>query len=230
LPVKKYCGQAAHKMSTRASLRTLRHDRAGELLLRRHLAHNPFVQFGRWLDEVVATELPQPNAMTLATSTTDGKPSARTVLLRHYDRQGFVFFSNYLSQKGRELAENPNATLLFFWTEPVFRQVRVAGIVGRISNDESDAYFASRPRPSQLGAWASKQSEVIPERATLDQRFENFRSQFRNKEIPRPANWGGFRLSPTSFEFWQGGENRLHNRFRYSLQPDQRWLIERLSP
>jgi pyridoxamine 5'-phosphate oxidase len=217
-------------MSTGAALRTLRQDRAGELLLREDLAHNPFVQFGRWLDEVIATDLPQPNAMTLATSTTDGKPSARTVLLRHYDGQGFVFFSNYYSQKGRELAENPYATLLFFWTAPVFRQVRVGGMVSRISNDESDAYFAGRPRPSQLGAWASKQSEVIPDRATLDQNFEDFKSKFRNKEIPRPPSWGGFRLSPTSFEFWQGGENRLHNRFRYSRQSDQGWLIERLSP
>jgi pyridoxamine 5'-phosphate oxidase len=217
-------------MSTRASLRTLRQDRAGELLLRKNLAHNPFVQFGRWLNEVIATDFPQPNAMTLATSTTDGKPSARTVLLRHYDGQGFVFFSNYHSQKGRELAENPYATLLFFWPAPVFRQVRVGGMVSHISNDESDAYFASRPRLSQLGAWASKQSEIIPDRATLDQNFEDFKSKFRNREIPRPSSWGGFRLSPTSFEFWQGGENRLHNRFRYSLHSDQGWLIERLSP
>lgn len=217
-------------MSAESSLRSLRQDYVGELLLRKQLAKNPFVQFGRWLDQVIATELPQPNAMTLATSTADGKPSARMVLLRHYDEQGFVFFSNYNSQKGHQLAENPHAALLFFWATPTIRQVRVAGLVSRISADESDAYFASRPRLSQLGAWASNQSEVIPDRAVLDQKFEDLESRFRAKEIPRPLFWGGFRLSPTSFEFWQGGENRLHNRFRYSLQSDQSWLIERLSP
>ena len=171
---------------------------------------------------------PDINAMTLATVDTNGKPSARTVLLKSVDERGFIFFTNYDSRKGRELAENPNAALTFFWPE-MERQVCVAGTVTKLPVAESEAYFKSRPRGSRLAAWASNQSDVIPDRAILEARWHELEKKFPG-EIPLPPNWGGFILRPERIEFWQGRASRLHDRFNYTRQPDGAWKIERLSP
>jgi len=168
------------------------------------------------------------NAMTLATVDPEGKPSTRTVLLKSVDERGFVFFTNYESRKGRELAENPHAALTFFWSD-LERQVCVAGTVTKLPAPESEAYFKSRPRGSQLAAWASEQSAGVPDRATLEARWREMETKFP-KEIPRPPHWGGFILRPERIEFWQGRPSRLHDRFCYSRQPDGAWQLERLSP
>jgi pyridoxamine 5'-phosphate oxidase len=168
------------------------------------------------------------NAMTLATVDKNGKPSSRTVLLKSVDERGFIFFTNYDSRKGRELAENPHAALTFFWSE-LERQVCVAGTVSKLPAAESEAYFKSRPRGSQIGAWASEQSAPIPDRKTLEVKWRELEQKFPG-EIPLPPNWGGFILSPERIEFWQGRPSRLHDRFQYSRQPDGNWKIERLSP
>ena len=168
------------------------------------------------------------NAMTLATADKDGKPSTRTVLLKSVDARGFIFFTNYDSRKGRELAENPNAALTFFWSE-LERQVCVAGPVTKLPAAESEAYFKSRPRGSRIGAWASSQSEVVPDRAVLEAKWRELEKKFP-ADVPLPPNWGGFILRPERIEFWQGRPSRLHDRFLYSRQPDDSWKIERLSP
>ncbi|AFY33428.1 pyridoxamine 5'-phosphate oxidase [Calothrix sp. PCC 7507] len=190
---------------------------------------NPFIQFKRWFAQALAAQLPEPNAMTIATATPDGKPSARMVLLKDFDERGFVFFTNYNSRKGQELAENPQAALVFWWAE-LERQVRIAGRVEKASENESDQYFSSRPQNSRLGAWASNQSEVIGSREFLEQRLQEFQSQYANQEIPRPTHWGGLRIIPTEIEFWQGRSSRLHDRLLYSHLDDGSWKIERLSP
>ena len=168
------------------------------------------------------------NAMTLATVDRDGKPSTRTVLLKGVDERGFMFYTNYDSRKGRELSENPNAALTFFWPD-LERQVCVAGTVSRLSAAESETYFKSRPRGSQLSAWASNQSDVVPDRATLEKKWGEMEAKFPG-DIPLPPNWGGFVLKPERIEFWQGRLNRLHDRFSYTRQPDGAWKLERLSP
>ncbi|KAF3887017.1 MULTISPECIES: pyridoxamine 5'-phosphate oxidase [Nostocales] len=190
---------------------------------------NPFIQFKRWFDQTLAAQLVEPNAVTLATTTQEGKPSARMVLLKGFDDRGFVFFTNYNSQKGQELAENPQASLVFWWAE-LERQVRISGSVEKISDKESDEYFYSRPLNSRLGAWASNQSEVIENRAVLEQRIEELQTKYQNQEVPRPQHWGGFRAIPVEIEFWQGRPNRLHDRLRYTRLDDSSWKIERLSP
>lgn len=190
---------------------------------------NPFIQFKRWFAQALAAQLLEPNAMTIATATPDGKPSARMVLLKDFDERGFVFFTNYSSRKGQELAENPQAALVFWWVE-LERQVRIAGRVEKISENESDQYFYSRPENSRLGAWASNQSEVIESREVLEQRLQEFQSQYANQEIPRPKHWGGLRIIPTEIEFWQGRPSRLHDRLLYSYLDNGSWKIERLSP
>ncbi|MCS6842156.1 MAG: pyridoxamine 5'-phosphate oxidase [Roseiflexus sp.] len=189
---------------------------------------DPLVQFQRWFDQAVESGLIEPNAMTLATATPDGRPSARMVLLKGVDNGGFVFFTNYESRKGVELTMNPWAALVFYWPE-LERQVRVEGRVERISPEESDAYFASRPNGSRIGAWASRQSSVIGSRAELEQRVAELERLYANREIPRPPFWGGFRVIPDAIEFWQGRPNRLHDRLRYRRDAG-RWIIERLSP
>jgi len=189
---------------------------------------NPIRQFGRWYEEALASGVPEADAMTLATSTREGAPAARIVLLKSYNDRGFVFYTNYESRKGKELAENAQACLLFYWLS-VKQQVRIEGTVEKISGAESDEYFHSRPLGSKLGAWASNQSEVIDTRAELEKRFEEFGWKFGDN-IPRPPHWGGYRLKPHTIEFWQGRENRLHDRLRYRLQEDGTWLIERLGP
>jgi pyridoxamine 5'-phosphate oxidase len=189
---------------------------------------NPFVQFKQWFQEALSSRLPEPNAMALATATGEGKPSARMVLLKGYDDRGFVFFTNYEGRKSSELLKNPSAALLFYWSE-LERQVRIEGTVEKTSRQESEEYFKTRPLESRLGAWASRQSEVIPGRSDLEQKVSDLKESYANREVPVPPYWGGFRLQPQVFEFWQGRENRLHDRIRYSLQGGI-WVIERLSP
>ncbi|WP_407884453.1 pyridoxamine 5'-phosphate oxidase [Scytonema sp. NUACC26] len=190
---------------------------------------NPFIQFKRWFDQTLAAQLVEPNAVTLATTTREGKPSARMVLLKGFDERGFVFFTNYNSQKGQELAENPQAALVFWWAE-LERQIRISGRVEKISDAESDEYFYSRPLNSRLGAWASNQSEAIESRAVLEQRIQELQTKYQNQDVPRPLHWGGFRTIPVEIEFWQGRPNRLHDRLRYTRLDDGSWKIERLSP
>ncbi|BAU66942.1 pyridoxamine 5'-phosphate oxidase [Stanieria sp. NIES-3757] len=190
---------------------------------------NAIAQFSVWFKQAVEAQLLEPNAMTLATATPDGKPSARIVLLKGFDERGFVFYTNYQSHKGRELTTNNWAALVFWWGE-LERQVRIEGRVEKVSPEESDAYFHSRPADSRLGAWASDQSQVIPTRQVLDRKLADLAEQYQEQPIPRPPHWGGFRVIPETIEFWQGRPNRLHDRLRYSLQPEGVWQIERLSP
>ena len=190
---------------------------------------DPWQLFEQWFRLAGASGIHEPNAMSLATATPDGRPSLRVVLLKGVDRGGFTFFTNYESRKGRELAVNPHAALLFWW-EPIERQVRVEGRVDKLPAADSDEYYQSRPLGSRLGAWASEQSRVLPDRAVLDQRFAGLQAEYSESSPDRPACWGGYRLVPDLFEFWQGGVNRLHDRLRYRRQDDTRWHRERLSP
>lgn len=190
---------------------------------------DPFKQFALWFEAAVAAHLYEPEAMVLATATPDGKPSARTVLLKGFDERGFIFYTNYGSRKGRELIENPWASAVFLWA-PLHRQVRIEGCVHKVSDEESDAYYNSRPLGSRLGAWASPQSQVIPNRDVIDNRMEELITRYGDQPPPRPPYWGGFRLQPASFEFWQGRTNRLHDRLSYRHDEAGGWLIERLSP
>jgi pyridoxamine 5'-phosphate oxidase len=193
------------------------------------VAANPFDQFRTWLDQALAAQLPQPLGMALATATADGKPSNRMVLLRGCDERGFVFFTNYESRKAQELDSNPQAALVFYWAE-LDRQVRIEGSVERISAAESDVYFQSRPRGSRLGAWASPQSQIIPNREVLDRRMEELVAEYGEADIPRPPHWGGYRVIPLIIEFWQGQPNRLHDRLRYRRVGEKSWCLERLAP
>jgi len=197
-------------------------------LRRAHLEANPVQQLQKWLQQAIDAELLEPTAMTLATVDQSGRPSARVVLLKGLDERGFVFYTNYQSRKARELASNSNAALVFFWAE-LERQTRVGGAVDRISREASELYFQSRPRGHQLGAWVSAQSQVIPDRALLEERLREFERKFP-EAVPLPPTWGGYVLAPIEIEFWQGRRNRLHDRFRYPRQQDGAWLIERLSP
>ncbi|CAN5275454.1 pyridoxamine 5'-phosphate oxidase [soil metagenome] len=190
---------------------------------------NAIRQFDKWWQEATSSTIDEINAMTLATATPDGKPSARIVLLKGYDDNGFVFFTNYESNKGKELAANPNACLVFFWKE-LERQVRLEGRVEKVSNEESDAYFFSRPQGSQVGAWASPQSTVIDNREVIEANVTKYTSQFELQPLQRPPHWGGYRLKPQLIEFWQGRESRLHDRLQYTLQTNNEWKIERLAP
>jgi len=190
---------------------------------------DPFRQFAAWFDEARAASPVEPNAMALATVGADGRPSLRMVLLKGADERGFVFYTNYQSRKGRELADTPWAALTFFWPE-MERQIRIEGRVEPVSAEESDTYFHSRPVGSQLSASASRQSEMIAGREELEQRVAALSAQYQNQEIPRPENWGGFRVIPDAIEFWQGRASRLHDRLRYRLLASGGWQIERLSP
>ncbi|MGH2414713.1 MAG: pyridoxamine 5'-phosphate oxidase [Microcystaceae cyanobacterium] len=190
---------------------------------------NPFGQFKRWFGEAVSAQLLEPNAMTLATMTPQGNPSARIVLLKDFDERGFVFYTNYESDKGQQLAHHPRAALVFWWAE-LERQVRIEGRVEKVSPQESDAYFSSRPFDSQLGAWVSNQSQVIDSRERLEQRLAQLQQKYTHQRVPRPPHWGGFRVIPITFEFWQGRPSRLHDRLRYRQVEDDSWIKERLSP
>ena len=189
---------------------------------------NPLVLFQQWLNAAIAENLSEPNAMILATAALDGKPSARVMLLRNADEKGFVFFTNYDSRKGKEIGQNPFASLVFFW-QPLHRQIRVEGRIARVSAQESDAYFDSRPRGNQLSAAASPQSQVIPNREFLETRVQEVDARY-TKNVLRPAHWGGYRVVPDVIEFWQGRESRLHDRLRYTRTRDNTWKIERLAP
>ncbi|MER7108417.1 pyridoxamine 5'-phosphate oxidase [Streptomyces sp. NPDC000229] len=194
------------------------------------LADGPMEQFARWFEEAVDSDaIIEPNAMIVSTATPDGRPSSRTVLLKHYDERGFVFFTNYGSRKGAELETNPYVSLLFPW-HPVARQVLVTGTATRVGRDETAAYFRTRPHGSQLGAWASEQSSVIASRAELLARYEELAARYpEGEQVPVPPHWGGFRVAPEAVEFWQGHENRLHDRLRY-VRDGEAWRIERLAP
>jgi pyridoxamine 5'-phosphate oxidase len=189
---------------------------------------SPIEQFQIWFDEAVSSELLEPNALLLSTVSAEGKPSARIVLLKGLDN-GFKFYTNYLSRKGTELIENSNACITFFWAE-LERQVRIEGTIEKVSPEESDEYFQSRPKGSQIGAWTSNQSMVIENREVLEEREKHLIEKFGNNPIPRPPHWGGYRLVPTYIEFWQGRPSRLHDRIAYSLLENGEWKIERLSP
>jgi pyridoxamine 5'-phosphate oxidase len=189
---------------------------------------DPIVQFERWFDHAVKSEVPEPNAMTLATVSADHRPSARIVLIKGVDARGFTFFTNYESRKGHDLAANPHASLLFHWIE-LERQVRIEGRVEKTTAAESDAYFHSRPLNSRIGAWASEQSAVVQSRAVIESREADFNARF-GESPPRPAHWGGYRLTPECIEFWQGRASRLHDRIRYVCAPEGGWRIERLAP
>lgn len=190
---------------------------------------NPFEQFRVWFDQALAAQLPEPNAMTIATATADGKPSARMVLLKDFDERGFVFYTNYESHKGQQLVANPWGAIVFWWAE-LERQVRIEGRVEKVPPEESDEYFNSRPKGSQLGAWASYQSQVVENREVLERRLEQLKEEYESKDVPRPPHWGGFRVVPQEIEFWQGRPNRLHDRLVYRCDEDGAWSIQRLSP
>jgi pyridoxamine 5'-phosphate oxidase len=192
------------------------------------VAANPVEQFTHWWNDAVNSEVVEVNAMTLATATKDGKPSARIVLLKGFDEKGFVFFTSYESNKGKVLAENPYAALIFFWKE-IERQVRIEGEVEKISPQESDAYFFSRPEGSRIGAWASPQSSIIENREMLEKNVKHYAEEFKNS-IPRPPHWGGYRVMPLKIEFWQGRSNRLHDRIQYTKTVVGSWKAERLAP
>ncbi len=193
------------------------------------VATNPIEQFTRWWDDAVNSQIDEVNAMTLATINADGFPSARIVLLKGYDAKGFVFFTNYQSHKGQELAKNPRACLVFFWKE-LERQVRIEGLVEKIAEAESEEYFQSRPEGSRIGAWASPQSTVISGREVIEQNVIDLEKKYANTHVPRPEHWGGYIVKPTSIEFWQGRSSRLHDRILYTAQNDFSWKIERLAP
>lgn len=234
------------------SLADLRREYTLAGLRRQDLNSDPMVQFRRWFEQASGArasgrwhkflvrcykrllmmggiDVVDVNAMTLATVDAAGKPSARTVLLKGVDERGFIFFTNYNSRKGRELADNPNAALVCYWPE-LERQVTIAGTVTKVPDKESDTYFASRPYGSRIGAWASDQSQSVRDRAELEEKWRQYERQYPGPEVPRPAHWGGYVLSPTRVEFWQGRPNRLHDRFRYTRGAGNSWLIERLSP
>jgi pyridoxamine 5'-phosphate oxidase len=213
-----------------SSLADLRKDYNLAGLLEKDLAKDPFRQFERWFQEAEAAKVVEPNAMTLATVGADGRPTARTVLLKGVDGRGFVFFSNYESRKGRDLANVPRASLVFPWLA-LERQVVVEGPVARVTREESEAYFHSRPRASQLGAWVSQQSSIITGRAVLEDAMKALEAKYAGREVPLPPAWGGYRLAPETVEFWQGRRSRLHDRLRFRREGKSGdWTVERLAP
>jgi pyridoxamine 5'-phosphate oxidase len=211
------------------SLADLRKDYALAGLNEKDLARDPFRQFEKWFQEAEAAKITEPNAMTLATANREGRPSARTVLLKGLDGRGFVFYTNYEGRKGRELEANPRASLVFPWIV-LERQVIIEGTITKVAREESAAYFHSRPRASQLGAWVAQQSAVIPGRATLEDAMKALEKNYAGADVPLPPNWGGYRVAPETIEFWQGRRSRLHDRLRYRREKDGSWIVERLAP
>jgi pyridoxamine 5'-phosphate oxidase len=207
----------------------LRKEYSSKSLLETDIEQNPIDQFQNWWKEAVHSQIDEANAITLATASSDGMPAARIVLLKGFDKNGFVFFTNYKSYKAMHLEENPKACLVFFWKE-LERQVRITGLVKKISEKESDEYFLSRPTGSQIGAWASPQSQVIENRNWLEEHYLKLSEEFKSKELKRPSHWGGYIVTPVIIEFWQGRPSRLHDRIQYTLEEDGNWKIERLAP
>lgn len=210
------------------SIADIRKDYQLKSLAETEVSKDPFAQFSIWWEEAVQSAIVEVNAMALSTVSPEGRPSSRIVLLKGYNEEGFVFFTNYTSDKGKHIEQNQHVSLLFFWKE-LERQVRIEGTVAKIAAEESDAYFNSRPVGSRLGAWASPQSQKIADRAILNQELEKITALFHEQEIPRPPHWGGYRVQPTKIEFWQGRSSRLHDRILYE-QVDQQWQISRLAP
>ena len=214
-----------------SSLAALRQEYALGALNETEVDPDPIRQFQRWLDEAIKAELPEPNALTLATADRTGRPFARVVLLKDCDADGLVFYTSYRSDKGQQLAENPHAALVFLWLE-LERQVRVEGTVSKVSAAESEAYFRTRPRENRLGALASRQSQIVADRQMLEDRYQQLAAQYPGDDdnIPMPNQWGGYRVRPEMLEFWQGRHGRMHDRLRYRRQKDGIWLLERLEP
>ncbi|MGE4559711.1 MAG: pyridoxamine 5'-phosphate oxidase [Desulfobulbus sp.] len=211
------------------NIQGLRKDYNNQILRRDMLAADPYDQFERWFREACEAEVPEPNAMTLATVGADGQPTLRTVLLKFFDREGFVFFTNYGSRKARQIEENHQVALLFPWVK-LPRQVAVTGKAEKVSTAESARYFATRPRESQLGAWISRQSSILGSRQMLMAELAKIKAKFLNGEVPLPDFWGGYRVRPETIEFWQGQTSRLHDRFLYSRNDDGSWAVKRLAP
>ena len=207
----------------------IRREYQMQTLLEKDVDQDPFLQFNKWWDDAIKSELDEINAMTLATATVNGMPSARIVLLKSVSEDGFIFFTNYNSQKGKELFENPNACLVFFWKE-LERQIRITGKVKKVSAAESDEYFASRPEGSRIGAWASPQSSIIVSREIIEGNIVMYQKQYADEKIIRPPHWGGYIVMPSVIEFWQGRPDRLHDRIQYTLNEQGAWKIERLAP
>jgi len=206
----------------------LRKDYCQAGLNREDLSHSPFDQFNKWFEQAQAAQVSEPNAMSISTVSADGTPSSRTVLLKIYDEKGFVFFTNFGSQKAQEIEGNPHVALLFPWLD-LERQIRITGVAEKITSQESFAYFTSRPKGSQIGAWISPQSKIIESRNFLKQKLQEMKAKFSNGDIPLPSAWGGYRINPSKFEFWQGRTSRLHDRFLYQREVDG-WTVNRLAP
>lgn len=211
------------------SIADIRRDYSHKSLSEKDVNANAILQFETWWNEALNSKIDEPNAMTLATASIDGLPSARIVLLKEFSETGFIFFTNYESYKAQQLAENPKACLVFFWKE-LERQVRITGLIQKINGQQSDAYFNSRPESSRIGAWASPQSRVIESRYWLDEKFNELVKQMEGTEIKRPPHWGGYLVKPVVIEFWQGRPSRLHDRIQYTLDESGSWKIERLAP
>ena len=207
----------------------LRREYASRTLMEEDVSPDPIHQFQTWWMQAVETEIVEPNAMTLATASADGMPSARVVLLKGFDEAGFVFYTNYNSYKSLQLEENPKACLVFYWKE-LERQVRITGLVSRLPDEENDAYFSSRPQGSRIGAWASPQSQVVESRAWLDDKYQSLVREMEGQHIQRPPHWGGYLVKPVIIEFWQGRPSRLHDRLQYTVNENGSWKLERLAP
>lgn len=213
----------------KSTIQNLRQDYRSASLLESDVATNPYNQFEKWFKEALNAEVLEPNAMTLATANTNGIPSARIVLLKEFTDEGFVFYTNYESQKGKEIESNPYAALIFFWAD-LERQIRIEGVVEKVSEEESNHYFLSRPKGSQLGALTSPQSQTISSREFLEERLAELEKEYEDKEVIKPEHWGGYRVIPNRIEFWQGRSSRLHDRIVYIQEKDQSWKFERLAP